>query len=53
MVAELDGSQLSGNKSCSLAKISMVAELCIRVGPRLQCCSLAKISMVAERVDDD
>ena len=35
--------------SCSLAKISMVAELQIIVHLGFKRCSLAKISMVAER----
>ena len=35
--------------SCSLAKISMVAELGFLDNKVLACCSLAKISMVAER----
>ena len=37
-------------KSCSLAKISMVAELDISGLAPLYCCSLAKISMVAELI---
>ena len=35
--------------SCSLAKISMVAELAIVKALAITRCSLAKISMVAER----
>ena len=35
---------------CSLAKISMVAELLLSYTHKSQSCSLAKISMVAEHV---
>ena len=36
--------------SCSLAKISMVAEQCLVSLSGVLSCSLAKISMVAERI---
>ena len=48
MVAEPAKSLGSSKKSCSLAKISMVAERTAARTIQRQCCSLAKISMVAE-----
>ena len=52
MVAEQIGPMLSLITGCSLAKISMVAELDISGLAPLYCCSLAKISMVAELICD-
>ena len=49
MVAEPDDKQESVKASCSLAKISMVAELWVAFLVLIQSCSLAKISMVAEQ----
>ena len=48
MVAEHLYLGRGNGKSCSLAKISMVAELRIETRLRVYGCSLAKISMVAE-----
>ena len=48
MVAERVGRRRNNRRSCSLAKISMVAELSLLIFLSQQCCSLAKISMVAE-----
>ena len=48
MVAEPSLSFSKKRCSCSLAKISMVAERVIAKGLELDGCSLAKISMVAE-----
>ena len=49
MVAEHKNMIVELKSSCSLAKISMVAELCYIVILMFFRCSLAKISMVAER----
>ena len=49
MVAEPAVIEATANLGCSLAKISMVAELWYRVCYCCLCCSLAKISMVAEQ----
>ena len=51
MVAEHAWSAILLNVRCSLAKISMVAELGGRGIGKTYGCSLAKISMVAERID--
>ena len=48
MVAERDRSEVVRYYGCSLAKISMVAELHLALTHYTACCSLAKISMVAE-----
>ena len=48
MVAERILLHFQRQHSCSLAKISMVAELLGNLHNSLTCCSLAKISMVAE-----
>ena len=48
MVAELAISSFSTKVSCSLAKISMVAEQDLAHAIAFYRCSLAKISMVAE-----
>ena len=48
MVAERGSMTSIVRESCSLAKISMVAELKERVYHAQFSCSLAKISMVAE-----
>ena len=48
MVAEHKDGILNARKCCSLAKISMVAELCIHYACFKDRCSLAKISMIAE-----
>ena len=50
MVAELDNEFVDDDISCSLAKISMVAEPTPSLTNAPLCCSLAKISMVAERL---
>ena len=50
MVAELATMTLDLGAGCSLAKISMVAELLLKQEKQLTGCSLAKISMVAEQV---
>ena len=49
MVAEQDDLSFLSSIRCSLAKISMVAELKGNFGHDRTSCSLAKISMVAER----
>ena len=49
MVAELKADNIKPSESCSLAKISMVAEHSITYTLETCSCSLAKISMVAER----
>ena len=48
MVAEPSISSVNVWLSCSLAKISMVAERGAVYEVHRKCCSLAKISMVAE-----
>ena len=48
MVAEHIRACSIGNGCCSLAKISMVAELVLQILNFILGCSLAKISMVAE-----
>ena len=48
MVAELQGGTQNDDFSCSLAKISMVAEPLMAYSLPKKSCSLAKISMVAE-----
>ena len=48
MVAEPDNERSSFGYRCSLAKISMVAELYYTYMLQYTSCSLAKISMVAE-----
>ena len=48
MVAEQETTTEACSDSCSLAKISMVAELVRRRKRTINSCSLAKISMVAE-----
>ena len=48
MVAELQFASCNADNSCSLAKISMVAEPAGDYELVEVCCSLAKISMVAE-----
>ena len=50
MVAEQDIKRQYDVEGCSLAKISMVAELIRNTMKKDICCSLAKISMVAERI---
>ena len=50
MVAEHGDMFLVKANCCSLAKISMVAELYCWIVPYAEGCSLAKISMVAELV---
>ena len=49
MVAERLTYPVDVKGSCSLAKISMVAEHVVTGKAHCNCCSLAKISMVAER----
>ena len=48
MVAELNEKKVNLGSSCSLAKISMVAEPYLTAFSAHHSCSLAKISMVAE-----
>ena len=48
MVAEQQADEFQKTDGCSLAKISMVAELVCHLMMIHVCCSLAKISMVAE-----
>ena len=48
MVAEHKDYKKLIQHGCSLAKISMVAELIMPADSVKECCSLAKISMVAE-----
>ena len=51
MVAEHLNEGLSEVIGCSLAKISMVAELVLGLFNTITGCSLAKISMVAEQLN--
>ena len=50
MVAEPNSNSIDNDYFCSLAKISMVAELTSIFQSLKDICSLAKISMVAELV---